>query len=323
MCTAICYRAASNYFGRNLDLDYRYTEGIMITPRNMQIKFIHTSELNHHYAIIGIGTKINNLPLYYDAINEYGLGMAALNFTESCVMNPPIEEKINLATFEIIPYILASCKTVAEAKRMLQKTNLTNDRISYKLPAAKLHFMLSDREESIVAEPLEYGMAVYDNEPEALTNEPPFSIQIKNLVHMRADGERFWETSSELYIAEDKKALGYNEKEYVKSLGSAERFLRVSAAKNLSPKKINEYEAVNQFFHILSTVYHVDGASVTDRGYKRTQYSSCATLASLIYYCKTYSNSRIFSASLRKENLAADELTFYPLLWNEDIKKIN
>ena len=38
----------------------------------------------NHYALIGMACCADNYPLYYDAINEKGLGMAGLKFCRKC-----------------------------------------------------------------------------------------------------------------------------------------------------------------------------------------------------------------------------------------------
>ena len=39
MCTAITFKTADNYFGRNLDLEYSYNEKIIVTPKNYDFTF--------------------------------------------------------------------------------------------------------------------------------------------------------------------------------------------------------------------------------------------------------------------------------------------
>lgn len=66
-------------------------------------------------------------PLYYDAINEKGLGMAGLNFVGNAAYAAADENsscengicgiaKTKVAQFEFIPWILSLCATVADAK---------------------------------------------------------------------------------------------------------------------------------------------------------------------------------------------------------------
>ena len=83
MCTALNLCTKDHYFGRNLDLDFSYGEEICVMPRNYPIKFRHIGVQDEHYAMIGMGIVVDDVPLYYDATNEYGLSMAGLNFPEN------------------------------------------------------------------------------------------------------------------------------------------------------------------------------------------------------------------------------------------------
>ena len=73
MCTAISYKSKDTYFGRNLDLERGYGESVVITPRNYEFKMRCVNSLKTHYAMIGMATVVNNVPLYYEATNEFGL----------------------------------------------------------------------------------------------------------------------------------------------------------------------------------------------------------------------------------------------------------
>ena len=99
MCTAICYRSNNSYFGRNLDLHCGYGEGVVITPRNYEIKMRCEKPIRSHYAMIGMATVVEGFPLYYEATNEMGLSMAGLNFPGNAHYFPMTERKDNIASF--------------------------------------------------------------------------------------------------------------------------------------------------------------------------------------------------------------------------------
>ena len=80
MCTAATYKTKDFYFGRTLDYEFSYGDEIVVTPHNYEFDFRHAGKLEKHYAIIGMAHVAENYPLYYDAVNEAGLGMAGLNF---------------------------------------------------------------------------------------------------------------------------------------------------------------------------------------------------------------------------------------------------
>ena len=84
MCTAVSYNTDFyHYFGRNLDLDYSYNEAVIITPRNFNFKMRCVDDLQKHYALIGMATVFDGVPLYYEATNEKGLSVAGLNFPDN------------------------------------------------------------------------------------------------------------------------------------------------------------------------------------------------------------------------------------------------
>ncbi len=177
MCTAISYKAKDHYFGRNLDLEYSYEESITVTPRNFPFVFRKEETLQQHYAIIGVAYVYDNYPLYYDGVNEMGLGMAGLSFPGNAVYLSEKADKYNIAPFEFIPWVLGQCMNVQEARELLQRTNLIKLSVDSSLPATPLHYMISDSMESIVIEPREDGLHILDNPIKVLTNNPPFSYQ--------------------------------------------------------------------------------------------------------------------------------------------------
>lgn len=83
MCTAATYKTKDFYMGRTLDYEFSYGDEITVTPRNYPFHFRHMEELENHYAIIGMAHVADDYPLYYDAVNEKGLGMAGLNFVST------------------------------------------------------------------------------------------------------------------------------------------------------------------------------------------------------------------------------------------------
>ena len=87
MCTAVTYKTKDFYFGRTLDYEYSYKEEVTITPRNYEFKFRNEETISSHYAIIGMAYVADKYPLYYDAINEKGLGIAGLNFVGNAHYN--------------------------------------------------------------------------------------------------------------------------------------------------------------------------------------------------------------------------------------------
>lgn len=161
MCTAVTYKTKDFYFGRTLDYEFSYGDEVVITPRNYSFHFLEKGDINTHYAIIGMAYINENYPLYYDAINEKGLGIAGLNFVGNAKYREKVEGKDNITQFEFIPWILSQCTTVKEAKKLIENINFLNVPFSDKLPLAQLHWMISDSEESITVESVADGIKIY------------------------------------------------------------------------------------------------------------------------------------------------------------------
>ena len=118
MCTAATYTTDSFYFGRNLDYEFSYGDEVTVTPRAYPFSLRCTGDFRTKYAMIGMAYVAGEYPLYYDAVNEKGLGIAGLNFVGNAVYHPAQDGKSNVAQFELIPWLLGSCATLAEVRTL-------------------------------------------------------------------------------------------------------------------------------------------------------------------------------------------------------------
>ena len=320
MCTAITYNTKDHYFGRNLDLEYSYHETVTITPRNYPFKFRKVKEINNHYAMIGMAYVAGDYPLYYDAINEKGLGMAGLNFPTNAVYHEEATDKDNIAPFEFIPWILSQCATVEEAKNLLAKINIAQINFSDELPASPLHWIIADKEKSITVESVKDGLKVYDNPVGVLTNNPTFDIHMFNLnnymsLSIEPPKNNFSEKLKFDIYSRGMGALGLPG-----DLSSLSRFVKASFTKMNSLSGDTESESISQFFHILTSVEQQRGCvHMGEDKYEITIYSSCCNMDKGIYYYTTYENSQISGIDMHKENLDDTKLVSYDLIKGQQI----
>lgn len=314
MCTAITYKTKQHYFGRNLDLEYSYRESVTITPRNYPFSFRMMGEMKSHYAMIGMAMVEKEYPLYYDATNEKGLSMAGLLFAGNAVYQNAAEGKENISPFEFIPWILGQCADLEEVRMRLAKINLTAIDFSPEYPLSQLHWMISDREGSIVVEAVKEGLRVYENPVEVLTNNPPFEIQMFELnKYMGLSAEQ-----AENHFSEELRLENYSRG--MGGLGlpgdwtSSSRFVRAAFVRMNAKSGETEEESVSQFFHILGSVEHPRGCVHMGNGkYEITVYSSCCNTDEGIYYYKTYDHPGIVGIDMKAENLDGCMLISYPM----------
>lgn len=321
MCTAATYKTKDFYFGRTLDYEFSYGEEIVITPRNFPLPFRHLPEIKRHYAIMGMAHVAGNSALYYDAINERGLGMAGLNFVGNADYKVPAAGMDNVASFEFIPWILGQCSDIQEVRQLLSRMNLVNTPFSDSLPSSQLHWIIADQHMSITVESVKDGLKVYDNPAGVLTNNPTFPEQMLNLnnyMHLSPKApENHFSDKLPLYAhSRGMGALGLPG-----DLSSQSRFVRVAFVKMNAVSGNTEAESVSQFFHILGAVNQQRGCcEVSDGKYEYTIYTSCCNASKGIYYYTTYDNHQITGVDMRKENLEGDTLICYPLITEEKIQ---
>lgn len=319
MCTAISVTVDNNYFGRNLDFELSFGEKVIITTRNFEFSFRNGKTIKKHFAIIGMGIERENFPLYFDATNEKGLSIAGLNFPGNVKYMDKIDGADNVASFEIIPWILTQCESVQDACGLLEKINITNEAFDEKLAPSPLHWIISDKIETVAVEQTKDGIKVFQAPVGVLTNNPTFDVQMFNLTNYMSA------TANEIKnIFSDK----INLKPYSRGMGgiglpgdlsSASRFVKTSFLKLNSVFGKTEQEIINQFFHVLYSVYQIRGAVKVGDEYEITHYTSCCNTDEGIYYYTTYNNSQINAVSLFAENLENDKLICHDLILEQKI----
>ena len=324
MCTAATYQTKDFYFGRNLDYEFPYGEEVCVVPRRFPLPIRHLPEAKEHLAMIGMAHVEDGYPLFYDAVNETGLCIAGLNFVGNAAYQSVTDGKTNVAQFELIPWLLGSCRDLPAARQALKTLNLVGTPFSEKLPAAQLHWLIADKTGAIVLESMPDGLHVYDDPAGVLTNNPPFPMQLFAL-------NNYAQLSPKPPVNRFSGALSL--KEYSRGMGaiglpgdlsSQSRFIRAAFTRLNSRSADTEEASVSQFFHILTSVEQTRGCCELENGkFEITLYSSCCNADKGIYYYTTYENRQITAVSLHAENLDGRSLVRFPLVQKQSIRWLN
>jgi len=314
MCTAVSFLTNEHYFGRNLDLEYSYTESVVITPRRFPLPFRKKLPLEEHYAMIGMAYICDNYPLYYDATNEAGLSMAGLNFPEYADYKSFVARKDNITPFEFIPWVLKQCSSVNEARQLLAEVNLLEEHFRADLPLTPLHWMIADRNASIVVESVKSGLLIYDNPVGVLTNSPSFDMQLFHLNNYMGLTNQFPQNRFSKNLDLKKYSNGMGALGMPGDWSSQSRFVKAAFVKMNSVCGTSEVENVSQFFHVLGSVEHPRGCVMMgDELYEITVYSSCCNTDKGIYYYTTYDNYQITAVDMHRVDLDSCLLISYPI----------
>ncbi|MBP3538355.1 MAG: choloylglycine hydrolase [Oscillospiraceae bacterium] len=320
MCTAATYKTKDFYFGRTLDYEFSYGEEIVVTPRNYPFSLRAMGRMERHYAMIGMAHVALDYPLYYEAVNEKGLGMAGLNFVGNTVFNEPTAGKDNIEQFELINWVLGQCANLAEARQLLTRLNLTGEGLSDTLPAAQLHWLIADRSGAITVEALAGGLRIYDNPVGVMTNNPPFDQQLMWLNNYMGLTPKEPENRFAAALDLQPYSRGMGALGLPGDVSSTSRFVRAAFTRLNSKSGDSDEESINQFFHILGAVEQVRGCDELPGGtYEITLYTSCCNADKGVYYYTSYENHQISGVDMHKEDLDAAEIVRYPVLPGEKI----
>lgn len=317
MCTAVYFKAGDTYFGRNLDLEFSYTEEVTVTPRRFALNFRAMPPVPSHYAMIGTAFIPEGMPLYYDATNEKGLSMAALNFPEYAHYTSPTGER-ELAPFEVIPWVLSRCATVKEATVLLNGLRIAAIDYSDAFPVTPLHWLLADANSAVAVEPLAEGLRVSDDPVGVLTNSPPLDYHLTRLADYTAltadtPPTRLGNVPLSLY------SRGMGAVGLPGDWSSVSRFVRAAFVATHAVCGDDEAQGVSQMFHILQSVAHPRGVvRMPDGRCEITVYSSCCNTRTGTYYYQTYDGS-VHAVALSRAEITGERLSRYPLAKNSGV----
>lgn len=329
MCTSLSIKSnkGHNFFGRNMDLAYDFNQSVLIIPRNYQIQNKVTGDMaKNKYAIIGMGTIIDNHPTLADGMNEKGLACAGLNFDGySYVEENIVPGKKNIAPYDFIYWVVANHETVDEVKQTIENLELVKVPINERTPLPTLHWMIVDKTgKSIVVEKTKDKFAVYDNPVGVMTNNPTFDWHLTNLnEYMKITPNHpqnvKWSDKELTPLGVGAGTLGIPG-----DFESVSRFVRIAYIRAHMPSIEDDITAVTQFLHMLDYVIMVKGGVITKEGLEDiTRYSSCMDQERGIYYYRNYNNNRINAIDMHKEDLDSTEIKLFPYLETQDINYQN
>lgn len=315
MCTAVSYHAGDRYFGRNLDLDVSYGEQIVFTPKGFSFPFRKVETPKTHYRLLGMGIVAEDYPLYYDAMNEKGLGMAGLNFPGNTDYKMEKEGMDNVTPFELIPWILGQCASMSEVRQLLKKLRIIDLAFRADMPLSPLHWFITDGKESLVLEAVRDGPKIYEDPAGVLTNNPSFPYHQEHLKHYLGLSVDTPANSFSEDLDLSASSLGMGSIGLPGDYSSPSRFVRAAFVRAHALPGETNTETVNQFFHILDSVAVPKGCVHTNEGtWEYTVYSACCNLSRGVYYYTTYNNRNIHEVSMHELQQERSEPVVIPLI---------
>lgn len=325
MCTCMVLRKNGFFVGRNMDIEKGFGEEILEISRKFPLHFSFGECNEHHYAILGMGTVSKGYPLLADAMNEKGLCMAGLHFPGNAYYEENArDDRINLAPFELMPYVLGTCSTLREAKEKLLQCRLVAIPFSDDLPLTPLHWFLADRTGSAVLEATKDGLFVYDDPVDVLTNNPPFPFHLANLQQYAnlTNGRQTAQTPMEEFCREP-FGLGLGGVGLPGDYSSPSRFVKAAYLLRTSVCPDGDHQKISivQMFHLLAAVAPPCGSVLTPKGEcHMTTYSCCMAPDEEAYYYVTYGNLCPVKICFHSNFMNESEMLHFPLKNMSEIK---
>ncbi len=286
MCTSMTLPLPDGrqLFGRTLDWHEHFGEQVAEIPAGFPFAFGRACRLfdvtlptdfpaESRYALLGTLNSsdsidgIRGYPLFADACNEHGLSMAGLRFAKYALYADPAapahKTRIDLAPWELIPYLLGTCATMAEVRAALTHVRVVN--VPFRLPGGveipnqPLHWQIASAnaaEGSLVLEATTAGLQIYDAAPGVMANHPTYAEQLSA-----------WESCQKGDLP---LPGGYS---------STDRFLRAAYVRAATAKALSAYEdsvpPVNRFLQAIAAVSPPLGVHDNGQGWQRTLYTAC------------------------------------------------
>ena len=336
-CTALHIEAKDGgvVVGRTMEFGLDVKSDAVIVPAGTELTSSLPEKSNGikyttKYGIVGLNFMGKHMVV--DGMNEKGMYVGAL-YLPGYASYPEVKAETSdksMAPEDYVAWLLGSFSSVEEVKKNYNHVILVqNPQKEIGGESFPGHFLITDKSgASIVIEPLNNALKIYDNPLGVLTNSPTFDwhiINLSNYVNLSAINVPKIDLNSKTI-----KSFGQGSglvglpgdytppSRFVRAVAFAESAIELPTAK----------ETVPQVFHIMNA-FDIPLGSIQEKvgdtvHYDYTQWTSVADLNNLTYAVKTYQDQSIRSVDVKKAlDAAKGEIKVIKLHSEQEIKDIS
>jgi choloylglycine hydrolase len=302
-------------YGRTMEFGFDVKSDVVVVPAGNEIAGTLPDGgkgITYKTKYGMVGATAVGLPVIVDGINDHGLAMGLLYFPGyASYPDATAENKSRaMAPHEFANWVLGNFATVDEVKAAVKDVVLVPVMVEAIQQPAPVHFIVFDRSgKSIVIEPLDQTLKVFDNPLGVLTNSPNFEWHTTNL-------RNYMNLMTKNAPAVDLKGVKlaqFGQGSGMLGLpGDAtppSRFVRAVAYSQSAIPAESAKDAVLQAFHILNAfdipVGVVREEHEGDLHTDYTVWSSVANLRDLTWSFKTYKDQSIRTVDVKQALAAA------------------
>ncbi len=317
-CTGIELKSQDGDYinGRTLEFGIPINTVIMVIPRHYA--FTGTlpdgaSGMSYTSKYAVVGGSLDNGTEVQDGLNEAGLSVGAFYFPGYAGYAPvtPQNQSQAVSPLQFPTWLLTQFGTVAEVKAALNNVAIVPTVFPAWGLVPPLHYVVYDKTgASIVIEPINGSLVVYDNPLGVMTNSPTFDWHMTNLTN--------YVNLSPINVSPI-NVSGVQLQQFSQGSGmhglpgdftSPSRFVRAAFFTATALPQANAEQEVLQVFHVLNQFDIPMGAvrDVTADGKVAPEYTMITVVKdpnNLDYYFKTYQNQDINVVRLNEFDLNA------------------
>lgn len=326
MCTSMTYATSDGQYwlARTMDFGFELGGNPVVIPRKYNFQSVTGRSFTTKFGFVGAGAKLQDY-IVVDGVNEHGLSAATLYFSdEAHYSDQPVSGKLNLASFELVNWILGVNQSTAEVRAHLDQINVVNFALPLLKANVPLHWMIADRAGHCgVLEMQAEGIHWYDNQIGVMTNSPDFAWHRQNLgnyVQLENGGQP------------DRQFNGYTAKQIGPGAGalglpgdytSTSRFVRAAFMREYAPA-VPDKVAINTVNHLLEPFDIPRGVKLQANGkFDYTQYRGYMQMSNSTYYFQPYQSSDISAVHLTEALMNKSTVTDFPVPREQQVTALN
>lgn len=327
MCTSFTYQDADHkwYLSRTMDFTFDMGARPVVIPRGYEFTGA-LANFSGKYGFGGSGRKVGEYAVV-DGVNEAGFGAATLYLVESKYNDAPIAGKQNLASYEMVPYLLGNFATVEELRAGLDQINIVAVANAFMGNiVVPLHWIVADATgDCAVLEQTGDGLQMFDNPVGVMTNSPDFEWHVKNLNNY----PQLQATQAGTAQYGDFTARGFGAGTGAVGVPgdytSVSRFVRMAFMRQNGEQVTGQANAVNTISHLMNSVDIPRGVKVMDDGKSMdySQYRAYVSLSDKTYFLQPYDDQTITRVQLTEDLLSADAPTEFPVQHEQQFVSVN
>ena len=298
--------------GRTVEFGVLIDTSIAVVPRGYKFTGMTTKGPGKTWTAkyASAGMIIADYDVIVDGMNEKGLVCANFYFPGYAKYSVTTKENqsISMSSTDIVQWILSMFSTVDEVKKALENNEVAISPVltpGFPPQVQPFHFIVYDKTgKSIVFEPIDGKLKVYDDPIGVITNSPTFDWHMTNLRNYVTLGAN---------TPDPKKVFGITLKPLGQGAGMLglpgdftppSRFVRAAAFAGSTIPDEKAEQGVMQVFHILNSFDIPVGAARTiEEGKIFSDYTMLTVVRdtkNLRYYYKTYDDQNIKMLDMKK-----------------------